>query len=635
MKIKILALALLSAIGVQAQVKSSGYIPQDANFVYKINTNNILKKVSLETLESYAFMQDIAKEISNRKTTQISALGLDFSQSFNQFVVMQGENAKMGFNFAIKDLEAFFTNTSLPKSVWIDLKDSGVAFHHSMVYVLRDDILTMMSVQVDHSKVRDYSDSIFDANGWDKGYYYDSYSYDYDEEAVEEVYEVYEEPSISEDYDLAVPPMEEPEAEMEAEISIEEEEEVAEVNYTPKHPNFYDFQDSVRKAWKQVALSKAADEITSGVQFKGEALDFLNTEKDANLYLLQKLPNMDHLLPMMARELNMPKDLLKKLLEMSEGNEVFSSFDFTDEGYAFTTTMHYNGIFENIANLVEYDKVEKKLLNYIPGNSKGYVLLNNNSYETYEAIKAELIPDLENSENPAENSVAYVWYALDNFMDMEAFYQAFPSELVFSYNGFTDQKVKRVRYTYDEDFNYTRTEEERMEKLPSFSLAMYTEDATFLEKTLNYLTSTFGEFIEKTDDYYIIHTPSMPNVYVRLQGEFILASNDIAHVTTHANGYGKEDGLAKAEIKTLKKVKGIYAKMDYGAVMQSIPAEMMGDRAHLEMMQYMPYMGVVTLTQMIEKGEAQLNLNYDMKSEAPNGMYGALNLIELFFNNNN
>ncbi|MDX1445513.1 hypothetical protein [Lishizhenia sp.] len=624
MKIKVLALALLSAIGGYAQVATSGYIPQNANLVYKINTGNLLQKVSLETLDSYTFMQDMAKEISNGRTTQISALGLDLNQSFTQFVVMEENTPRIGFNFAINNLDDFFMNVNLSEKVLFDLKAEGVALQRHMVYVYQNNTLTMMTAQTDELKIRTFSDSVFDANGWDKDYYYD-YGYDYEIEIVEEVQEA---PAYDEENSEVGPTVEE-------EVVEEETEVVGEIHpVLPTHPNFYDYQDSLRRAWQKEALNKTAEEIKSGNQFNGRALNHLNAEKDANFYLLQKFPQIENLTPYMARQLNMPRELLEKLIKMSEGNEVYASFDFTEDGYALNTTVNYNGIFKEIAGLIEYDKMEKKLLNYIPGKSKGYVLLNNNSYETYEAIKAQLIPDLENSEDPAEKSVAYIWYALDNFMDMEAFYTAFPSELVFSYNGFTEQKVQRVRYTYDEDFNSIRTVEDRLEKLPSFSLAMHTEDVTFLEKTLNYLTSTFGEYIEKEEDYYVISSPSMPKVYVRLKGEFILASNDIAHVTTFANGYGKENGLVKSEIKSLKKVKGLYAKMDYGAVIQSVPLEMMGDEAHLEMMQYTPYLGVLTLTQTIEKGEAKLNLNYDMKSESQNGVYGALNLIELFYKNN-
>lgn len=637
MKIKILALALLSAIGANAQLKTQGYIPQDVNFVYKINTGNLLKKISLETAEEYAFMQNIAQEISNGKTSRISELGLDETKSFTQFVKLDGLNTKVGFNFAIKDIDAFFNNTGFPKSLLINLKDSGVAFRNNMVYVFQNNTLTLMMVQTDHRAIRSYCDSVYDANGWDKGYYYDPYA-DYEEVAPAEAYdgeitETYvEAPNLEEDV-IAIPKPKQEEPVAEEIITEEVEEEISEVIYVPEHPNYYDYQDSIRKAWSLAAQSKAVDEIKEGIKLNSGALEFLESEKDATFYFLQDYQNMEKIIPMLAREINLPKDFLEAMLKLSEGNEFYASFDFTDEGFDINSTVQYNGFLADVTELIEYDKVDKKLLNYIPGTSKGYLLLNNNSYETYEAIKAQLLPELEESEGLGEKNVAYVWYTLDNFMDMEAFYQAFPSELVFSYNGFTEQKVQRVHYSYDENFNSIRSVEERLEKLPSFSLTMHTEDATFLEKTLKHLTVTFGEYIQKVENYYVIKTPSMPNVYVRLKGNYILASNDIAHITTYANGYGKENGLPKAEIKTLKKIKGVYAMLDYGALLKSFPLELTGERAQLEMMQYTPYLGKISLHQTIDKGEGKLILNYKMKSDAPNGIYGALNIIDIFYNN--
>ena len=99
-------LLLFSALGQQSEI----LVPKEASTVFSINNINLLKKLSLDELVTYDFMEEIHQELFDGSTSgkTLKDAGLDFNQRLNVFYGKTEEFEVSGFSFGVKDKIALF-----------------------------------------------------------------------------------------------------------------------------------------------------------------------------------------------------------------------------------------------------------------------------------------------------------------------------------------------------------------------------------------------------------------------------------------------------------------------------------------------------------------------------------------------
>ena len=110
-KFHLLLVVLFIAPFVYSQ-QSEKLVPKEASTVFSINNINLLKKISLDDLVKYDFMEEIHQELFDGSTSgkTLKDAGLDFEQRLNIFYGKDEHIEVSGFSFGIKDDSIFLSN---------------------------------------------------------------------------------------------------------------------------------------------------------------------------------------------------------------------------------------------------------------------------------------------------------------------------------------------------------------------------------------------------------------------------------------------------------------------------------------------------------------------------------------------
>ena len=100
---------LLFTYSIFAQ-RSESLIPRDASTVFSINNINLLKKISIDKLVEYEFMEELHQELFDGSTAgkTLKDAGLDFDQRLNIFYGKDKVYELTGFSFGINNKEELF-----------------------------------------------------------------------------------------------------------------------------------------------------------------------------------------------------------------------------------------------------------------------------------------------------------------------------------------------------------------------------------------------------------------------------------------------------------------------------------------------------------------------------------------------
>ena len=128
LKSRLLTFTILFGIIGNAQ-QSENIIPRQASTVFSINNINLLKKISLDDLVAYDFMEEIHQELFDGSTSgkTLKDAGLDFNQRLNIFYGKNKHLEVSGFSFGIEDKIALF-------QVFDDFEASGLIDNSAEMY---------------------------------------------------------------------------------------------------------------------------------------------------------------------------------------------------------------------------------------------------------------------------------------------------------------------------------------------------------------------------------------------------------------------------------------------------------------------------------------------------------------------
>ncbi|WP_107037311.1 hypothetical protein [Brumimicrobium mesophilum] len=571
-----LLLIIASTFSVKSQVNQM--ISDSAYFVMEVDLGKVVKSVPLEEINKLEFVRFLMKEFENKSSSinNLSDLGIDFSSKLIVFNLEKDAYSSVSAIIPLKDKQKFLTLLSLEEQRM--LAEKGSIEHQGKVISVTNQTCIINVIDWKMSYFREKTRIFFEDNDWelpDNYYWFSNYDYIEDDiydveeaaDAVEE-YEDYEEITIDEGEETIEVEVYDDEAEeYYAEEEIISSEEIKERELENKFRRIMDSLTVLEKERVVTYHSNFIKQPGQNLYAKDDLYKKVSNEAaDAKIYLNPLMNNS-----MMNDLMYYP---LQNYLEYElENLRQFAFFNFTSDGINMDWKIQVSDDLAEVMKEASSQKIDKKLLKYIPDYAQGIALYNVNAFGAYTKFKEIYMPKLDESEDPYMLMASAVWSTIDEFVDVEAVSSVYPPKVLASYAGFKEVEMTRVSYEYDEEtFEYTEMDTTYMEKIPMITLALSNERAYLIEKYMKAIMKLEEDMVIKKDKYYtILEGPWELGIAYHLAviDDVIILTNDESVVKDHLNGFSGKAFDRKIN-KKVKKAKMFYAHMDFNQVSKDL-----------------------------------------------------------------
>ncbi|MEX2483970.1 MAG: hypothetical protein WED10_05415 [Brumimicrobium sp.] len=632
------------------QNKTEVIIPDSTYFVFSADLGRIVKSMPVKDMNEYPFVQQIVRKItgSNKENLAIEDIGVDFSSSIHAFAGLREFYDFTGVSIRLKDKQSFLSNDVVPNDFQQSLKDKGYAFDEYKLALLKNNTFVLIDLKWKLNYFEDITDSIFDANNWERPYRYKWNDW--------ENYE-HEEYDYTEEY-MDLPPPEEIEAEEEIideenydediEIIVEDEayEEDTSYNYDDEYEAYYDSQeedmymkydqilDSVKESHKPKITMSFIRSLEKGESLAKSDQDFESTREqlaDGAVYLNSSLMNSRQ------PDYYSYNPYLKAVNKFNDQIWQSGYLNFTKTGVTIDWNTHADDKFMKVIEASLSTKVNTDLLAYIPETTQGFGIYNLNGLGAYNEMKETYMPILDDSKNPEYLLASAIWSTIDELVDEEAIFDIYTANMFVTYNGMQKMMLEKTTYDYDEEtYEYTEKTENYEEMVPVMSFGIHTEKAYLLEKYMK-AWEAYDDFdMEKIDGYYKLEKGPIGGMayYLAIIDDIILVTNDEDLVKNNLNGYGK-NALSGDAYKKAKNSRFIYAKLD----MSNFPEDLKplspnrNDRKFIDALE--DKMGAVELElKEVTENKQTLQMTYSFDGKYKNGAYYMMDLMNTIFEEN-
>jgi len=572
--------ALFSAAFAQ---NSESLVPKDAISVFSINNVNVLKKISMDDLVKYQFMEEVQQELFDGSTSgkTLNDSGVDFDQRINFF---QGNGKRFnvtGFTLGIADREKFFEVFDDYEKIESDYP--GVDFYQSYFnrIAVRGNSAIVFRVEPNFFEIEEMTDSIWYARGNDYRYY-DDWDY-WDEEQDETIRE------LEIELERAIEEMEQEEREEFDEFEefeteentnnpIEEDTEmIADAN--PYEKTYWELRDSVEMVYQTDCIKRLCDELfvdnenlmSIDPRFKEQ----ISHQSDGTFFM-DNSRNIANENDMDYMRMIYPT-FLRNIDELYQDNLLSGDINIRENSVDVDVKMGYSEDLGKIYMEMTDTKFDKDVLKYIPEDNGGFFTYTVNMRKAYETTYAYLLPMLSNSEGAISLS-AISLELFDEFINKDALFGLYQGNIFGTYNGVKTIKTKKIIFDYDEDtFEYTEQEVEAEEEMPVFTFGFSTKRNDIPKRVLERIARVYPELQNKGDYWvyedFVLNTAPM---FFILKNDLFIFTNDEDLARNHSNGYGSL-ALDKKTAKAAKKSGIMYAKVNTDRAIQDIPARMFSD----------------------------------------------------------
>ncbi len=547
-KIFLLAFTLLLCfIGYTQQ--SENIVPKEASTVFSINNINLLKKISLNELVKYDFMEEIHQELFDGSTEgkTLKDAGMDFDQRLNIFYGKNDQLEVSGFSFGVSNKLALF-------EVFDDFEADGLISSSVEKYssffntlIIANNAALLIRVEPRDQYVTDVTDSIWYARG-NENPFGTSLELDLLQEP-EEFYEDDMHKLYNSDFDL-------------------------EKNYWEIRDSIlYDLQvKNLEDVLTDLFLNKNSlysedPRFAKQVSRSSEGVFYLDNSR--NITNEQGLWYFQTMYPIMNDDL---KELYKE-------NIMLGDLSIDSNEINFTVNANYGQELGSIYSEMNNNKINKKFLKYIPDNSPAYVVYNIDLKKAYEKAYDIVLPILKSQKNVEMVMNIMAIQLLDQLVDKKSFFGAYKGGMFASFNGVEKVKVNQVEYVYDEEnFDYSEIEIESDEEIPVFTIGFASQRPDLFEMILEDL-SRLSSRIQKKEGYWVVEDAILDAtpVYLICNKNTFIISNNRMLVESNLEGYGAKS-LSGKKIKRLKKSGVLYASVDLDETFQKIPFDFLDER---------------------------------------------------------
>jgi len=547
-KIFLLAFTLLLCfIGYTQQ--SENIVPKEASTVFSINNINLLKKISLNELVKYDFMEEIHQELFDGSTEgkTLKDAGMDFDQRLNIFYGKNDQLEVSGFSFGVSNKLALF-------EVFDDFEADGLISSSVEKYssffntlIIANNAALLIRVEPRDQYVTDVTDSIWYARG-NENPFGTSLELDLLQEP-EEFYEDDMHKLYNSDFDLKK-------------------------NYWEIRDSIlYDLQvKNLEDVLTDLFLNKNSlysedPRFAKQVSRSSEGVFYLDNSR--NITNEQGLWYFQTMYPIMNDDL---KELYKE-------NIMLGDLSIDSNEINFTVNANYGQELGSIYSEMNNNKINKKFLKYIPDNSPAYVVYNIDLKKAYEKAYDIVLPILKSQKNVEMVMNIMAIQLLDQLVDKKSFFGAYKGGMFASFNGVEKVKVNQVEYVYDEEnFDYSEIEIESDEEIPVFTIGFASQRPDLFEMILEDL-SRLSSRIQKKEGYWVVEDAILDAtpVYLICNKNTFIISNNRMLVESNLEGYGA-NSLSGKKIKRLKKSGVLYASVDLDETFQKIPFDFLDER---------------------------------------------------------
>ena len=547
-KIFLLAFTLLLCfIGYTQQ--SENIVPKEASTVFSINNINLLKKISLNELVKYDFMEEIHQELFDGSTEgkTLKDAGMDFDQRLNIFYGKNDQLEVSGFSFGVSNKLALF-------EVFDDFEADGLISSSVEKYssffntlIIENNAALLIRVEPRDQYVTDVTDSIWYARG-NENPFGTSLELDLLQEP-EEFYEDDMHKLYNSDFDL-------------------------EKNYWEIRDSIlYDLQvKNLEDVLTDLFLNKNSlysedPRFAKQVSRSSEGVFYLDNSR--NITNEQGLWYFQTMYPIMNDDL---KELYKE-------NIMLGDLSIDSNEINFTVNANYGQELGSIYSEMNNNKINKKFLKYIPDNSPAFVVYNIDLKKAYEKAYDIVLPILKSQKNVEMVMNIMAIQLLDQLVDKKSFFGAYKGGMFASFNGVEKVKVNQVEYVYDEEnFDYSEIEIESDEEIPVFTIGFASQRPDLFEMILEDL-SRLSSRIQKKEGYWVVEDAILDAtpVYLICNKNTFIISNNRMLVESNLEGYGA-NSLSGKKIKRLKKSGVLYASVDLDETFQKIPFDFLDER---------------------------------------------------------
>lgn len=578
--------------------KSELMVPQEAVTVFSINNLDLFKKIGVDKLISYDFMNEIHQELFDGSTDNKSLkdAGIDFDQRLNIFYGKTQNMEVSGFTFGITDQAALFAVFDdfdpLPSEI------KGVNAYGSFFnnLVIKNNNGLLIRVEPIESYVISITDSVWFSRGNLSPYYQ---GFEFDESLNEE------------------------------ELLIQD------VSFELLEKNYNELRDSIQYVLQQEYLSK----VFHGLFEEGKSLysnsavfQELLLHPVAGVFYMDNERNFDRAKNLWSLKSVLPS-LYLDIQELYQGNIITGDLVLGTQSIDFKINAAYSEPLGSIYLEMNNAKFDKRVAKYIKSDQSAFFTYTINLEQAYNKAYDIILPLLEKEKN-IDLSLNVLSLKLANaFINKDAVFDAYKGCMFGTFNGIKKVKTRKIEFFYNEDtFEYGERETDADEDMPIFTLGFTTGRPDLPELVLEHLSTITSSF-EKKPNYWVYHKAifdSAPLYILNTNGLFIL-TNDEDLAKNHADGYGKA-GLSKKTLKTIKNAGSMSGFANLKSVANQFPMEFLLPEQVPLMESLRGKSGTMTLSSgktTLRNTEISLSYGFETSEDSGNHLLDMLNTLYL------
>lgn len=553
-----------------SQNSTLSYIPDSCSYVINFDLPRIISNISIEEADKFEFIKTITENYLqlDPKVVSLKNVGINYRGNAAYFSGATYTNIFSGTILPVEDEKLFINKTVSDNIIRQALLKTGFFVEGSTMYLVHDGFFIAATVSATEQFAFNATDSLFDANGWEKPFRWDIWSEEgFNFEELDVVEEVEWEEAIIEDeeYYDEDEAFEEPFEEAsptEEEIVVEEFTEVfSEFDYETR---YYEIKDSILNVLSEKQALMFTDLLKSGrnnlLENSKHFKKAMNRASDVTLFLNTTSVYSNNTYPYSLRR----NPLLSSLDSYLQNTWQAGYMNFTPTGMTIDWLNHIGEKMTKVVSAMSHSKFDKKLLNYIPASTNGFIVLNMNTQAAYEEAKSIYMPLMDQSEDADMMLASAIWSLIDEIINEEALFDMYYSKAFVSYNGIRDMVVQKTTYDYDpETFEYEEREETGIQQIPALTFGMSTSRSYLVTKFMNAMAARGDGAVKKEGDYYKMKSGPIPGVtfYLLVLGDIVILTNEQDMVRNNQNGYGK-NALTGKQAKKAGKTQLMYAHVN-------------------------------------------------------------------------